>query len=135
MTQAAVLGEYETVPETQSDQTVDWGLPIRKLVYPEITRENLDYWRRSVESSELGPIRDLSRYKVGTVWFGIQEFRQQAYIRWTEILKEHDLDLVLDPPEGDSPQTPHCIGEEAHGGLRCNRGSEIYLTCYLTIAL
>ena len=68
-----------------------------------------------MESSELGPIRDLSRYKVGTVWFGIQEFRQQAYIRWTEILNEHDLDLVLDPPEGDSPQTPECIGEETYG--------------------
>ena len=120
MTQEALLGEYGSAPETQqtqiqSDKTADWGQPVRKLVYPEITRENLDYWRRSVESSESGPIRDLFRYKVGTVWFGIQEFRQQAYIRWTEVLKEHDLDLVLDAPEGDSPQTPECIGEEAYG--------------------
>ena len=104
--------------------------------------EEVAHLRRSASITNVGVEAAIDAIKAGKADndddaydLGIQEFRQQAYIRWTEVLKEHDLDLVLDPPEGDSPQTPDCIGEEAHGGLRCNRGSEIYLTCYLTIAL
>lgn len=39
----------------------------------------------------MGPIRDLHKYKVETDWYGVQEFRQEAYMRWAEILEEHKL--------------------------------------------
>ena len=67
------------------------------------------------------PVKTLYAYKVGTDWFGIQEFRQQTYMRWAEILKEHGIDPAQEAftmqasPEDDYRQIPGSIGEEAYG--------------------
>ena len=107
--------------QIQSAMLVNWGAPIRNLVYPEITRDSLDYWRQLAEQSEVGPVKNLFKYKVETVWFNIQGFRQQTYSRWAELLQERGIDpieagvAVRNAPEGVYPQTPGSIGEEAYG--------------------
>ena len=74
----------------------------REMMYPrnparaEIASANLDQWRRLVEQSEAGPVKDLFKYKVETAWFGVQGFREQTYTRWAEILQEHGIDPTYD---------------------------------------
>ena len=107
--------------QIQPGMQANWGDPIRKLVYPEIASANLDQWRRLVEQPEVGPVKNLYKYKVETVWFGIQELRQQVYGSWAEILHEHGIApaeagiAIQNAPEADYRQTPGSTGEEAYG--------------------
>lgn len=102
-----------------------WSGPIRNLVYPEITKDNLDHWRQLKEQhGPVGAIHALYRHMVETVWFHLQESRRDIYVRWAEILQEHAVDAVKEgfvmqtTLEGDYRQTPGSIGEQ--------RGEEIW---------
>ncbi|MCH7616168.1 MAG: hypothetical protein IH978_10615, partial [Nitrospinae bacterium] len=79
--------EVQFQPEIQDN----WFAPIRKLVYPEITKDTLGQLRQMAEQTNSGPAQDHYQYKVETVWFGLQEFRQQSYTHWAGILQNHAI--------------------------------------------
>lgn len=107
--------------QLECELEVNWGDPIRKLVYPEITKDNLDCWRQLAQQSNPGPVQDLYRYEVGTIWFGIQELRHNTYTLWADTLGEQQIDIqkegfiIQTTPEPYCHQNQQSISEEAYG--------------------
>ena len=92
----------QIIKETLLDiYTSEIQLASEQLAYTEITHDTLDYWRQLVSDSVPG--KQYYEYMVGTDWFGLQEFRQQVYVLWADVLKEHGIDpaglTILDGSE------------------------------------
>ncbi|MBT9162147.1 MAG: hypothetical protein DDT27_00691 [Dehalococcoidia bacterium] len=81
------------IRELQSETLWAGGGPIPKLVYPEVTWDNLDLWRQEMgQHAPLSPIHGFYKARVESVWFALQESRRDIYVRWAEILQEHGID-------------------------------------------